>query len=63
MYVEGLESEASDGIVALRDYVNSTAGTPFENDGFRNLDVSNFRPNHTPNSVADELLTVIDNQW
>lgn len=63
MYVEGLESEASDGVVALKDYVNSTAGTPFENDGFRNLDVNKFRPNHTPDSVADELLTIIDNAW
>ena len=63
MYVEGLESEADDGIVAIKDFIDSTVGTPFENNGFRGLDASKFRTGHTPDSVADELLKVIDNTW
>jgi len=64
MYVEGLESEENDGVVAIKDYIDETAGTPFANGkGFRGLDSSKFRTGHTPDSVADELLKVIDNTW
>lgn len=61
MYIDGLESEAHDGVVAIKDYIDETANTPFQNGkGFRGLDSTKFRPNHTPDTVADELLAVID---
>ena len=63
MYVDGLESEADDGIVAIKDYIDSTAETPFENNGFRGLDPIKFRAPHTPDTVADELLEIINNDW
>ena len=62
MYIEGLESEEDDGVAALKDYIDSTSGTPFETNGFRNLAYS-FRTGHTANSVADELIEIIDSVW
>ena len=62
MYVEGITSHEDDGEAGLRDFVNSEAGTPFENNGFRDYTYS-FRENHTANSVADEILEVIDSKW
>lgn len=62
MYVEGLTNQADDGEAAIRDYINSEAGTPFATNGFRNLTCT-FRGSHTADSVADELLTVIDSTW
>jgi len=63
MYIEGLEDEENDGVVALRDYINETPGTPFQNGkGFRGLDCV-FRTGHTASSVADELLDVMDGKF
>ena len=62
MYIEGFTSLADDGEAALRDFINSETGTPFEGNGFRNYTYT-FRTGHTANSVADELLTVIDSTW
>jgi hypothetical protein len=63
MYISGLESEENDGIVAIVDYINSTVGTAFEGNGFRGLDPTKFKTGHTPDTVADELLTIVDNEW
>lgn len=64
MYIEGLESVENDGIVAIRDFIDETSGTAFTGGGgFRGLDVTKFRTGHTPDSVANELLNVIDNKW
>lgn len=62
MYREGITSLADDGESGLRDFVNSEAGTPFENNGFRNYAYA-FRTGHTANSVADEIIQVIDSTW
>jgi hypothetical protein len=62
MYVEGLGSLAEDGVVGLRDFVDSTTGTPFASGGFRNYNFT-FRVGHTADSVADELLEIIDGTW
>lgn len=62
MYIDGLESLEDDGVSALKDYINSTAGTPFATDGFRNLTYT-FRMGNTANSVADELLLIVDGTW
>lgn len=59
MYIQGLENVADDGVVALKDFIDSTAGTPFNDNGIRNSSYA-FRTGHTASSVADELLTVID---
>ncbi|MHA1288818.1 MAG: hypothetical protein ACTSPB_15600 [Candidatus Thorarchaeota archaeon] len=64
MYIDGLESEAHDGVVAIIDYIDETAGTPFQNgNGFRGLDASKFRDGHSPDSVADELLEVMEGTY
>lgn len=64
MYIRGLESEEHDGEVAIVDYIDETPNTPFSDGrGFRGLDASKFRSGHTPDSVADELLTVIDGSY
>mgnify|MGYP007073179287 FL=1 len=62
LYVAGLESEADDGVAALRDYLNSEAGTPFATNGFRNLTYS-FNSPHTADTTADECIDVIDGKW
>jgi len=59
MYVEGLEDEASDGVAAIRDWIQSTVGTPFENNGFMQLTYP-FQAGHTPQTVADELVSILD---
>ena len=62
MYIQGLEDEEHDGVVAIVDWVKSTPGTPFENNGFFNLPYP-FKPGHTPQSVSDELLSVINGEF
>lgn len=62
MYIQGLEDEEHDGVVAIVDWVKSTAGTPFENNGFFNLPYP-FKPGHTSQSVSDELLSVINGEF
>ena len=64
MYINGLESVENDGVVAIKDYVDETPNTPFANgNGFRGLDASKFREGHTPDSVADELILVIEGKY
>ena len=62
MYILGLEDEEHDGVVAIVDWVKSTPGTPFENNGFFNLPYP-FKPGHTAQSVSDELLSVINGEF
>lgn len=62
MYVEGMESLEDDGVVGLKDYINSTVGTPFENNGFRGLTYT-FRTGYTAGSVADELIEIMEGTW
>jgi len=62
MYIQGLEDEEHDGVVAIVDWVKSTPGTPFENNGFFNLPYP-FKPGHTAQSVSDELLSVINGEF
>jgi len=59
MYIEGLEDEANDGVVAIKDWIQSTVGTPFENNGFMNLGFP-FKTGHTVQSVADELMSILN---
>jgi hypothetical protein len=59
MYVEGLEDELNDGVAAIKDWIQSTVGTPFEDNGFMQLTYP-FQSGHTTVSVRDELLSVID---
>jgi len=64
MYVNGLESLEHDGVIAIKDYIDETSGTPFQNgNGFRGLNASKFRLGHTPDTVADELLMIIDGSY
>jgi len=58
-YVEGLEDEANDGVVAVRDWIQSTVGTPYENNGFMSLNYP-FKGTHTKESVRDEMLAALD---
>lgn len=63
MYIEGFDNEEDDGVVALRDYINETPNTPFENGkGFRGLSYA-FKGTNTASSVADELLDVMDGKF
>ena len=62
LYKDGIESKASDGQYSLRDFINSTSGTIYENDGFRSYTYAT-RGGYTIDSLADELLTVIDGTW
>ena len=59
MYIEGLVDEANDGVVAIKDWIQSTVGTPFENNGFMNLSYP-FQAGHTSQSVADEMVAILD---
>ena len=59
MYIEGLRDAEHDGIVAIKDWINSTVGTPFENNGFKNLAYP-FAGAHTAESVAAELTAILD---
>jgi len=59
MYIEGLEDEEHDGVVAVRDWIQSTAGTPYATNGFMNLGYS-FKTGHTAATVRDELLAALD---
>jgi len=59
MYVEGLEDEEHDGVVAIRDWIKSTVGTPYETNGFMNLTYP-LKTGHTYESVRDELLAALD---
>jgi hypothetical protein len=59
MYIQGLSDEENDGVVAIGDFINSSSGTPFANNGFRNLPHT-FRAGHTVDTVADELLAVMN---
>jgi hypothetical protein len=59
MYIEGLEDEEHDGVVAIKDWICSKEGTPFQNNGFKNLAYP-FRTGHTADSVADELIAILD---
>lgn len=61
-YVEGLEDAASDGIAAVKDWINSEPGTPYENDGFMQLTYP-FKGTHTSASVRDELLAALDGNY
>lgn len=58
-YVEGLEDEEHDGVVAVKDWINSKVGTPYENNGFMNLGYP-FEGSHTAESVRDEMLAALD---
>jgi hypothetical protein len=62
MYVEGITSLADDGEAAIKDFVNSEAGTPFASNGFRNYGYA-FRTGHDADTVANELLEVINSEW
>lgn len=62
MYQDGIQSKAEDGIDALRDYIDSTAGTLYENNGFRSYTYAT-RGSYTIDTLADELLSVIDGTW
>jgi hypothetical protein len=59
MYIEGLEDQANDGVAAIKDWIQSTVGTPFEGNGFMDLAYP-FKVGHTSASVRDELLSIID---
>jgi len=59
MYIEGLADEANDGVVAIKDWIQSTVGTPFETNGFMNLSYP-FQAGHTSQSVADEMVAILD---
>lgn len=59
MYIEGLEDEENDGVVAVRDWINSEVGTPYETNGFMNLGYA-FKGTHTSATVRDELITALD---
>lgn len=59
MYIEGLEDEEHDGVVAIKDWIQSTVGTPFENNGFMNLTYP-LQDGHTYQGVSDELCSVLD---
>jgi len=59
MYIEGLEDEEHDGIVAIKDWIQSKAGTPFETNGFKNLSYP-LKTGHTYDSVANEMLSILD---
>lgn len=66
-YVEGIDGSVEDdgngiSFIGIADYIDSRNGTPFKNDGFRELTYS-FRPGYTADSVADELLTVMDGTY
>ena len=61
-YVEGLEDEANDGVVAVRDWVSSTVGTPYESNGFMNLSYP-LKGTHTSASVRDEILSALDGEY
>jgi len=61
-YIEGLEGEANDGVVAVRDWISSTVGTPYENNGFMSLTFP-FKGSHTNASVRDELLAALDGTY
>jgi hypothetical protein len=61
-YIEGLEDEAHDGVVAVRDWISSTVGTPYENNGFMSLTFP-FKGSHTSASVRDELLAALDGTY
>lgn len=67
-YVEGVEGTQKDNVgsfvfVGIRDYIDSVSGTPFATpDGFRDLTYT-FRTGHTADTVADELLRVLDGTW
>jgi len=62
LYVNGIQSQASDGIAGLEDWVNSTAGTPFEGNGLRSITYP-MRGTYTANSLADEILEIINGTW
>jgi len=62
MYIQGLEDEEHDGVVAIVDWVKSTPGTPFENNGFFSLSYP-FKEGHTTQSVSDELLSIINGEF
>lgn len=59
MYIEGLEDEEHDGVVAIKDWIQSKVGTPFENNGFKNLTYP-LKSGHTYDSVANEMLAILD---
>jgi hypothetical protein len=59
MYIEGLEDQANDGVAAIKDWITSAVGTPFENNGFMQL-VYPFKAGHTSQSVADEMISILD---
>jgi hypothetical protein len=59
MYIEGLEDEEHDGVVAILDWLKSTPGTPYQNNGFMNLSYP-FKGAHTSETVRDEILSVLD---
>lgn len=61
-YVEGLEDEEHDGVVAVKDWIQSTVGTPYENNGFMNLGYP-FKGSHTAASVRDEMIAALDGTY
>ena len=61
-YIEGLEDEEHDGVVAVKDWSQSTVDTPYENGGFMNLGYP-FKGTHTSASVRDELLAALDGTY
>jgi hypothetical protein len=61
-YVEGLESQENDGVVAVRDWIKSTAGTPYQTNGFMNLTYP-FKGSHTSASVRDEMIAALDGTY
>lgn len=61
-YVEGIQALSQDGIIGLRDFINSEVGTPFEGNGFRSYSYT-CRGGYTIDSLADELVDIIDSKW
>ncbi len=66
-YVEGIDGTVEDNasgkvFIGLADYIDSRTGTPFNNNGFRNLSCT-FRGTHTADTVADELLTIMKGDY
>ena len=61
-YVEGLEDEEHDGVIAVRDWISSTAGTPYASNGFMNLGYD-LTGSHTYENVRDDMIAALDGTY
>jgi len=61
-YIEGLEDFEHDGIVAIVDWIQSTVGTPYENNGFMSFDGEpgyDLEGSNTFTGVRDDMLAAL----